>query len=379
LRGHAQRVHSVRFDRAGQRLVTTSIDRTVRVWDNASGRLVVTMLGHERPTIQASFLPDAGDAGEKIISVDSASRVRTWGTEADGPMRCASLLHCKDYVRQLDFVPGGARLRAAGCNSVIDIDLRVLRAESNDRPLDGMSTSIVPGTDSVLRSLDSRRLLLESISSGDVKWSRDFEAYVDTVPSPDGKLFALMIDDGRIAIIRTDDASEIGVLRCDDAVGNLPVFSATGELLLVPYANGAVRLWNISTCTLLSELVPAGEHGHGATFSPDGTLFAYGHALEGVTVCDAGTQIPITRIDGIGGQVWSIAISPDKTRLAVGCQDRITHLYELPSGDELLQLRDHTGSVMSLAWSPDGRILATGGYDKRVFVYDCKSLPGPAK
>src|SRR5262249_382610 len=59
LRGHAQRVHSVRFDRSGERLVTTSIDRTVRVWGSEGGRPLATLLGHERPTLQASFLASA--------------------------------------------------------------------------------------------------------------------------------------------------------------------------------------------------------------------------------------------------------------------------------------------------------------------------------
>ncbi len=379
LRGHAQRVHSARFDRSSERLVTTSVDRTVRVWDNATARPIATMLGHERPTVQASFLGAAGDEGAAIISVDSDSRIRTWSAEGDGPIRRASLLHCKDYVHQLDLVPNEARLRAACFNSVIEIDLRSIRAASDDRLFEAIASCIVPGTDLVLRSLDTGRLVLESRTSGELKWSHMTGPIIEPVPSPDGRLFALVIKGGRIAIIRTDDGSEIGRIQCDDVVSHLPVFSPDGELLLVYSSNGAVRLWNTATCRLESELAPAGERGRGAAFSPDGTLLAYCHALEGVTVCDTRTHIPISRIDGVGGQVWSIAISPDNTRLAVGSQDRITHLYQLPSGDELLQLRDHTGSVMSLAWSPDGRILATGGYDKRVFVYDCKSLPGPAK
>ncbi|MFA6044106.1 MAG: WD40 repeat domain-containing serine/threonine-protein kinase [Phycisphaerales bacterium] len=379
LRGHAQRVHCVRFDRTGDRIVTTSIDRTVRVWDAASGQLRATLLGHEHPTVQAIFLESPAPDGADVLSGDSASRLRSWNTRANGPVRRADLPHCRDYVSQIHFNPDGTSLRAAGNNCLIDIDLRRNRLPESDRPLGGNVTCIVPGQDLMLRCLGTGRLALDSITSGDTRWSLKTDIPSTLVAAPDGRLFAVTKQGGYLAIIRGADGTELGRIDSHGIPSHLPVFSPSGDQLLVSYGNGVVSLIDTSTCRLIADLAGAGDRGMGTAFAGDGTLIAYCHASDGVTIADAASLKVILQINDIGGYVWSIAISPDRSRLAIGGQDRITHVYGLPGGEELLQLRDHTGSVMSLAWSPDGRVLATGGYDKRVFVYDCKSLPGPAK
>jgi hypothetical protein len=56
-RGHGAPVLDARFSPDGQRLVTASDDKTPRVWDAQSGKLLATLLGHEGAVRAASRLP----------------------------------------------------------------------------------------------------------------------------------------------------------------------------------------------------------------------------------------------------------------------------------------------------------------------------------
>ena len=56
--GHRNRVSSVAFSSDGTRLVSASLDQTVRVWEAASGKPVAVLQGHTSHVIQVSFSPD---------------------------------------------------------------------------------------------------------------------------------------------------------------------------------------------------------------------------------------------------------------------------------------------------------------------------------
>jgi hypothetical protein len=62
--------------------------------------------------------------------------------------------------------------------------------------------------------------------------------------------------------------------------------------------------------------------------------------------------------------------SPDGKRLATGCEDGTTKVWETAAGRELLTLAVHTAAIHSVSWSRDGRRLATGSLDETVKVWE---------
>jgi WD40 repeat protein len=71
LKGHRGEVHSLAFSRDG-RIVTGGADRTVRVWDRG-GRAVV-MRGHEDEVMTVVFTADGG----KVLSSSADGTLRLW-------------------------------------------------------------------------------------------------------------------------------------------------------------------------------------------------------------------------------------------------------------------------------------------------------------
>ena len=62
------------FSPDGQRLATASADRTVRLWDLATGQEILKRTGHMRPVASLRLV----SGGRRLIGVSQDHSVRTW-------------------------------------------------------------------------------------------------------------------------------------------------------------------------------------------------------------------------------------------------------------------------------------------------------------
>jgi WD40 repeat protein len=90
---------------------------------------------------------------------------------------------------------------------------------------------------------------------------------------------------------------------------------------------------------------------------------------DGGTVACMDTTTGKLRTGSRLGQAWSIAVSPDGRRLAVGLMGNIAVL-DAQSLRTIVTLRRHRGPVMSMSFSSDGNRLASVSTDKTLRVFD---------
>ncbi|ETO05742.1 WD-40 repeat protein [Reticulomyxa filosa] len=100
LQGHDNTIFSVRFSPEGRRIVSSSFDKTVRVWDVASGKQIQTFKGHIDNVLHAEFSPD----GHNIVSCSQDNTIRLWDIESGKELM---KLDCIDWVRSINFSPDG--------------------------------------------------------------------------------------------------------------------------------------------------------------------------------------------------------------------------------------------------------------------------------
>jgi WD40 repeat protein len=103
---------------------------------------------------------------------------------------------------------------------------------------------------------------------------------------------------------------------------------------------------------------------YSVAYSPDGSRLAVS-GEDGVFVRDAASGEVLLTLPGD-----MVAYSPDGARLATATEDGTTEVWDAASGRQLLALTGHTAYLNELVFSPDGKFLATASADDTVRVWD---------
>lgn len=77
LEGHSWDVSSVAYSPDGTKIISGSLDDTIKIWDANTGECLQTLVGHIEPVWSVAFSPD----GTKIISGSLDHTIKIWGEE----------------------------------------------------------------------------------------------------------------------------------------------------------------------------------------------------------------------------------------------------------------------------------------------------------
>jgi WD40 repeat protein/serine/threonine protein kinase len=108
-------------------------------------------------------------------------------------------------------------------------------------------------------------------------------------------------------------------------------------------------------------------------FSPDGSRLASASWDQTIKIWDAASGRELHTLTGHDGHVFSVAFSPDGSRLASASRDRTIKIWDLARGNEPRTLEGHKGHVGSVAFSPDGIRVASGSRDQTIRVWDARN------
>ncbi len=150
-------------------------------------------------------------------------------------------------------------------------------------------------------------------------------------------------------------------------------FSPDGTVLAIA-GHHEVVLRSADGQQVLARLLGESPRIESLAFSPDGKLLAAcgGASSEfgEVQIWDVAARSLVRSIRTSNDTVYGVSFSPDGTRVAIGCADKLVRAFAVADGKEIMRCDNHLDWVFATAWSQDGKQLATASRDKALKLID---------
>ncbi len=331
-------VLGVAFSPDGTRIATAGgrADLAVHLWDAATGKEVRRFTGHTGQVYAVALSPD----GKTAASGGDDDFVRVWDVDTGKEVRRLSV---PGWTVGIAVSPDGTRVAVGGHRGT----LHVWDAATGEEvaKFDGHADLV----QAVAFSPDGSRIL-----TGGGPWDGPGDTSVRLWDAATGKELR------RLA----------GHTRRVRGVAFLPGGRAASS-----GADGTLRVWDLDTGAEVFNLPTTPRGSLDVKASPDGRRL-YTADLDGVVrAFDAAAGRELGRFVPLGGAgVYTLALSPDGSRLAAAGKDRTARVWRVadplpvpaPVPRVLAEERrfvGHTSVVGGVALSPDGRFALTSGDD----------------
>jgi WD40 repeat protein len=243
--GHSGTVTSVAFSPDGKQAISGSWDKTLKLWDVATGREIKTFTGHTDRVWSVAFSPD----GKQVISCDDKT-LKLWDVASGREIRTFS--GHSSYVNSVAFSPDGKQV--ISCSRDETLKLWDIATGKIIRTFSGHSG----GVNSVAFSPDGKQVISGSYDKTLKLWD---------------------VATGKV--IRTFSGRSEGV--------STVAFSPDGKQVISGSYDNTLKLWDVATGSLIRTFSGHIQYVASVCFSPDGKYILSGSDDTSIKIWDAVT------------------------------------------------------------------------------------------
>jgi WD40 repeat protein len=330
LKGHSDHVTGVVTTADGRLAVSASYDKTLKVWDIDSGHNLRTLEGHSASVNEVAVTPD----GRCAISASSDWTLKVW--ELDSGRELRTLRGTPEPITGVAITPDGRR---------------------------AVSTSS-DWTPTVWDLISGRVLRFLAGHTDDV---------TGIAVTPDGRRAISASQDKTLKVWDLDSGRELRTLKGHTSGVNGLAVALDGRRAVSASRDGTLKVWDLDSGFAVLTLEGHSDHVTSVAVSPDGWRAVSASRDKTLKVWDLDSGRELNMLEGHSGFVNAVAVTPIGRRAVSASGDGTLKVWDIDSGRALHTLEGHSNSVDGLAVTPDGRRAVSASRDTTLKVWTLDS------
>jgi len=281
--GHSRPVYALALLTDG-RVMSSSIDRTIKLWDPKSQTCIATLTGHKDSVYALALLPDG-----QVISGSCDNTIKLWDLKSQTCV--ATLSGHSGAVRALVLLPDGRVMSGSDDHTIKLWDLKSQTCVA----------TLTKHSDSVwaLALLPDGRVISGSSDHTIKLWDLKYYTCVATLREHRGPVFALaLLPDGRVLSGSDDHTIKLWDLKNQTCVASLTGhIDSVLALALLPdgrvmsaSADHTLKLWDLKSQSCVASLTGHSKYVCALAPLPDGRVMS-GSADNTIKLWDLGLQL----------------------------------------------------------------------------------------
>ena len=148
-----------------------------------------------------------------------------------------------------------------------------------------------------------------------------------------------------------------------------------------PGVYGVAKLWRPEAggCKPVRDLVETQDVVFCVAFSPDNKKIATAGADRTIRIFEVETGKLLSQIEDHADWIFAVAWSPDGKRLASASRDKTAKVFDVEKKESMVTFPGHAQPVYTISFAPDGKLVATGGEDNRIRMWSADNDGKPIR
>ncbi|NDC31869.1 MAG: hypothetical protein EBZ58_13255, partial [Bacteroidetes bacterium] len=263
------------FSPDGKHLATGSMDKSIRIWDVASGKCIDTLNGHSSGVLSVCFSPD----GKFIASSSRDGFIKIWDI---GSAQCVKSLNKQpSFVSSVCFSPDGKQLASCGANNIKLWDIEngqcFITLLGHTQWVGSVCFS--PSGKQIVSGSDDETTKIWDVETGQCNKTLLFlnSSWVSSLCfSPDGKHLSSGGGDATIKIWDVESEQYFRNLSGHSGLVNSVCFSPDGKYLTSGGRDKTIKIWDVESGKCNNTLLGHTDWVNSVCFSHDGRYIASG-------------------------------------------------------------------------------------------------------